>query len=310
MASLADLVLDADDLDELALEDEDLIRELEELNALRAARNPESAAASATCTPSARLSTPGKTAASLGKAAGLGNTAKASLADRIADGVDDVDREFQAMEKELQQQLLKYKEQCQAEPVVTASGTAGSRPASQSSALDKERPAAMPAEGGEEAGNDIATPELLHLRTEAAKMEENFPEVREVSHAAEQKPRDRRVRRVVNSYNGSREEVVESKEMTDMKQMLASLDVRMTAIQQKHSLHDGSDYKPASALPAAATRAIAELQAQNSHLRDRFSASDKRGLLQIDPSVFGAEEKPPKGMSASPQAEAAGYVAQ
>lgn len=305
MASLADLVLDADDLDELALEDEDLIRELEELNALRAARNPESAAASATCTPSARLSTPGKTAASLGKAAGLGNTAKASLADRIADGVDDVDREFQAMEKELQQQLLKYKEQCKAEPVVTVV-------ASVPDASGKEQLAAVPAEAAEEAGNDIATPELLHLRTEAAKMEENFPEVREVSQAAEQKPRDRRVRRVVNSYDGAREEVVESKEMTDMKQMLASLDVRMTAIQQKHSLHDGSDYKPASTLPAAATRAIAELQAQNSHLRDRFSASDKRGLLQIDPSVFGADEKekPLKGMSASPQADTAGYGGQ
>merc|ERR1719174_1691759 len=146
MACLADLVLGAGEVDELELEDEELARELEELKALRAAANPSSAAAPDLQSTSTVPRTPAAQQHS-----------KVSLADRISDDVDDVDREFQAMEDELQQQLLQYKEQCQGtSPVAAAQAppaaaapdaatTAGStswpsRPSSKESAHGKEQP--------------------------------------------------------------------------------------------------------------------------------------------------------------------------
>lgn len=307
MASLADLVLGAGEVDDLEVEDEDLIRQLEELKTLRAAVNPESAAASASCSPSARLSTPGKAGLRREQVSSAGYS-KASLADKIlanSDGVDDVDREFQAMEEELQQQLLKYKEQCQcAEPVPTVpassaadawSTTAGStswpsRPSSKSSAHGSKEQASSSTAAPDEPGSDVITPELLNLRAEAAQMEEVFPAVSEKSPDVVERPRNRRIRRAI--YEEGREEAPEDREMADMKQMLASLDSRMSAIQEKHALHDVLEHKPTHELTAAASRAIAELKAQNAHLRDRFQATDKRGLLRIEPSVFGATEKP------------------
>merc|ERR1712093_120274 len=87
--------------------------------------------------------------------------------------------------------------------------------------------------------------------------------------------------------------------MSDLKQMLSSLDVRMSAIQQKHEI---LEHTPSDTLKPATNRAIAELQAQNKHLRERFEASGKRGLLELDYSVFGAGEKPTKASSSTLQA--------
>jgi len=297
MASLADLVLGAGDLDELEIEDEDLTQQLEELNALRAAVNP--VLASAADSQSTNAVVPKKAVAAPPRD-------KVSLADKIlpsSDGVDDLDREFQVMEKELQQQLLKYKEQCQdsdrvavvqAPPAATAqdsSTTAGSsRPSSKSSA-HKEQALPSAAEV-EDPGSEEITPELLNLRAEAAQMQEVFPDPEAASHEAPARSRHRRVGRT--GYERSSDPAPDDFEIADLKQQLSGLDLRMGAIQQMHAMHDVRAAAEQAALPPAAARAVAELQAQNAHLRERFQASNKRGLLRLDGSFFGASaEKPP-----------------
>jgi hypothetical protein len=300
MAGLADLVLSAGGTDEFEVEDEDLIRQIEELKALRESVNPGSSSDS--CMPGVRSSTPAKVSAGYGTA---------SLADKIlasSDGADDIDQEFQAMEQELQEQMLKYKEQCQASQPATpaavtaqdASTTAGStswpsRPSSKSSALGKE-PASGCLADPEVPGVEAITPELLELRENAAKMEEAFPDAPTTSPDVEEKPRNRRIRRVARET--VREECPEDQETADMKQMLAGLDVRMSAIQQRHALHDPLEHTPQTSMPPAAARAVSELRAQNAYLRERFQSTDKKGLLDLDPKVFGIVEKAQKATGA------------
>lgn len=326
MASLADLVLDSNDLDELdKIEDEDLAREIQELNALREAVNPGSRPSTgATGAPAAAANSHTSNVAVPRKAAAARQREGLSLADKILDapdGVDDVDREFQSMEEELQQQLLKYKEQCEdserkaapqappAGPAQDASTTAGStswpsRPSSKSSAHGSKEAALPNAAGTEDAaGGEAITPELLNLRVDAERMEEAFPEPENLSHetpSQEAPTRSRRRRGGRAGYERSHDPAPEAHEIVDLKQQLSSLDIRMTAIQQKHAMHDdilNGASKPE--LPPAAARAVAELKAQNAHLRERFQAADKRGLLRLDGSLFGASsEKKPKGTTA------------
>jgi hypothetical protein len=335
MASLADLILTAPDVDDLEVDDEDVIRELEELSKLRAAVDPENRSVIAS-----RLPTPAKaiSASSQDKrplSGGYskptsetpvsGGYSKPSLADKIlsaSDGVDDIDKEFQAMEQELQQQLLKYKEQCQgaeqspAEKASaaaggsdprTAGGTSGpSRPSSKSSAVGKEPASATVDLGASTTGDEIlnpeiAAPELVSLRAEVAQMEEAFPEVEPENQDAENRPvRHRRIRRVDDSR---REDVPEDAETAEMKAMLSKLDSRMNTIQQKHAVCDPLQQTASTGLTPAASRAISELQAQNAHLLERFQTSGKRGLLKLDMCMFGAADKQAKGAGPVSQPE-------
>jgi hypothetical protein len=316
------LVLDAGEVDELELDDPDLARELEELEALRAAVTPKGLATSrapevaAASLPSARAATPGKPANTdpqergstvRSSKASLSATGGKSLADTISGGADDVDAEFQKMEQELQQQLAKYKEQCQAEPVTVApvapaDASTASRPSSKASARGKEQASASSVGAGEpdDQAEQAMTPELLNLRAEAAKLEEVFPDAAEdASKAAAPVTRNRRVRR--GGYNAVREEVPDDPEMLELKQTLSGLDLRMNAIKEMHALHD-RDSNTTTTVPPAAARAIAELQAQNSHLRERFKTMNKRGVLQLNASLFGAAEKAPKVVTPAPLA--------
>jgi hypothetical protein len=315
MASLADLVLGAGDPSELEVDDDDLIRELEELQKLRAETSSSSSSRPVTAN---IVSDHGR------KDSGEGATCREpSLADKIlsrSDGVDNMDREFEAMEQELQNQLLRYKEQCQgsdlAAPVEAAvvnhgqdaSTTAGStswpsRPSSKASASGKDQPLDQPLASranDDEPASEMITPELVGLRAEAAQLEEVFPDADGANDtvAADKPIRHRRVRRA--GYPSEREAAPQDREIADMKEMLAGLDVRMSAIQQRHALHDPFEHAAAAGLNSAAAKAITEMRAQNNHLRERFEATGKRGLLRLDPSLFGVAEKPTKGsMSAA-----------
>lgn len=320
MASLADLVLAGDDGDELELDDEDLAREIEELNALKAAASPAGAMQSRP----ASAAVPCKTVA-------VEQECKASLAEKILDapgGVDDVDREFQAMEQELEEQLLKYREQCQGAespaaarapvvPAQDASTTVGSgwttsfpsRPSSKASGHGKEHSAAagagMTETGGSqhsaasnsgmaETGGALETPELVNLREQAVQMDEAFPEPKVVS--TQEAPTRLRQRQGLRAgYDGSREPAPEDLAMANLKEQLSSLDCRMGAIQQKNAMHDDLNHATKHELPAAAARAVAELKAQNAHLRERFQSTDRRGLLRLDGSMFGASAEESRG---------------
>jgi hypothetical protein len=323
MPELADAIFSAEDIEkELALESQELLQELEQLRAQR-----ESASLARESRPSSRATRSDAVVAELPDGSSSASSAQAaapklevpprgaaaSLADHILASSDavDVDREFQAMEQELQQQLIKYKEQCQgvdcgavakdggAHAQAAAAGqdaatTAGSgswpsRPSSKSSALGKEQPTSNVANADLQAGEAV-TPELLNLRAEATRMEEVFPDATE---KAEELPapapmRHRRIRRTVRDT--SSEDIPEDPETADLRQVLGSIDVRLGVIQQKHAMHDVLERGPNSSTPTAAMKAIGELRAQNAHLRDRFQTSNKRGLLGIDATVFGVVE--------------------
>merc|ERR1712139_282726 len=101
------------------------------------------------------------------------------------------------------------------------------------------------------------------------KMQEAFPETEAGSQEdIVEAHRNRRMKRVPRDI--SKEEAPEDPEISNMKHMLASLDVRMGAIQQKHALHETTLQVNNANLTPAASRTIAELQAQNAHLRERF----------------------------------------
>lgn len=332
MPSLADAILDARDIeDEIEdIEDEELSRELQKLHELRQAlssangsrpssRGVQSHVVSNLVAPvvsepvvlSAREHINEQYAHS--QALESARTAPKSLADHI-NSADDVEREFEAMEQELQEQLVKYKEQCKeaeavrspiAEKVLSttvrslpdASMTARSAtfPSNSSCKLataTDEQQSACPSEAKEMAG-EIITPELLELREEAAKMEEAFPAAIEAeeSQAPTRKHRLRRMR------DNTRAEISEDPEIIDLTRLLGSLDTRLGSIQQKHSLFDvverDSGYA-SNVTSSTASKVISDMRAQNAHLRERFQASSKRGLLGLDASVFGAADSRPK----------------
>jgi hypothetical protein len=320
--SLANAILSAEDIEkELNADTEDLERELEKLRELRAAAagdfRPSSRATRPAESPDISPSIPDhQIAASIPEAPSRG--VAASLADQIlqSSDIDDVEKEFQAMEQELQQQLLKYKEQCQGvespaaakalqalnkdggvlapgvasgqdAATTVGSGSWPSRPSSESSA---KPPATSPTDPDLKGGNATA-PELLRLRAEASKMEDIFPELLDSTNNAEVPPlgtRHRRIRR--STRDTSREEVPEDPETQDLREFLGRLDVRLAGIQQRHAMQDVLEREDTSSGSSAAAKAIHELRAQNDHLRQRFQASDKRGLLGIDTAVFGASD--------------------
>jgi len=307
MSSLADLVVDLE-VDDLGLEDEELVREVEELKAQKEA---------------ARASTPSQAtaplaAANVKEASSLTTTTPkgSSLADQICGG--EVEHEFEAMERELQQQLLAYREQCQAAPTAPTSPEASpelkkdlapgalaeadrpttvgssswpSRPSSKASRAGKE---GQPAAGQEESGEaetgapPLSSPELESLREEAATMERVFPEA---EGGAEVQTR-RRYRNAGGSRGSAalaREQVPVDRDTEELRSKLEGLDVRLGAIQQQHAIHDTLMREAGDPNSSMASKAISELQAQNTYLRERMKEGGKtRGLLQLDRSKFGA----------------------
>jgi len=344
--SLADAVLSAEDIEnELNADTEELSLELKKLRELReaAARDfrPSSRATRLAEVSDVPSLVPDPPEATTSRQEAPPPVVAGSLADQIlasGDG-DDVEREFEAMEQELQQQLLKYKEQCQGveSPAAAralaalskdplrqqaaavssgqdaaaassgqdaaaatlgqdASTTAGSgswpsRPSSEASA---KRVTSSAAE--DDVQGDVNTPELLRLRAEASQLEDAFPDSAEAGSKAAELPARIRSRRIKNAAREAiREEAPDDPETADLREVLGKLDVRVSAIQQRHAMHESLERESnVSSNNAAAAKAINEMRAQNAHLRERFKAADKRGLLGIDASIFGASEPRPK----------------
>mmetsp|Transcript_56591 Transcript_56591/g.106633 ORF Transcript_56591/g.106633 Transcript_56591/m.106633 type:complete len:312 (+) Transcript_56591:70-1005(+) len=304
MPGIADLILSTEDSvdDDLSLEDPALARELEEL---RAQRRPDSAAATslpsqakpATGAPEASNASGGPNAARTDlppKAKGRTGSsqgARRSLADQIlsnSSGNDELDLEVEAMEQQLQQQLSEYKKQCQS-PAGGAAAQAAPRAATALAEPGSAQPTRDPpaAEESDAAGAQ-EPPELKDLRSQAAQLEEVFPE----SGDAEKKLVELRPRRQIHARATEREknrsEAPSDPEMLSLRNALENLDLKLRAVQKHSALQDPLQRQPVDGSNAGA-RVIAELQAQNAHLRERFKANGKERLLHLDHSLFGAE---------------------
>lgn len=321
MPGLADAILDAKDIeDEIEnIEDEELVRELEKVRELREALNSShgsrpnsSALPSLGASDSRPLVAPDREGLSSRGGAHIKDSdgqAPKSLADQI-NGADDVEREFEAMEQELQEQLVKYKAQCEGAelvqsptaervapaiplvvPEASSTSTSSLRPSScKTSVPNKEQPSSCPPDSEEPTG-EVITPELLELREEAAKMEEAFPAAES---NADELPRRKRITRTRDNKRG---EIPEDPEIIDLTRLLGSLDERLGSIQEKHGACDVLERESGYAsnvISSKASKVISDMRAQNAHLRERFQSSNKRGVLGLDASMFGAVESHPK----------------
>lgn len=301
------MILSAQDSvdDELSLDDPALARELEEL---RAQRRPDANAASPL--PSQVKPAKGDPEASNTGAhnagrndlssntkgrAGSSQGAKRSLADQIlgsSSGNDELELEFEAMEQQLQKQLLEYKKQCQS-PAGAAPGAAAAGPGSGQPTRDvKVDPRVAeesdPAKAHESQPREGEPPELINLRTQAAQLEEVFPESGDATSKIEEKRPMRRIRAGAAEREKNRSEAPADPEMLSLRNALENLDLKLRAVQKHSALQDPLQRQPVEGASAGA-RVIAELQAQNAHLRERFQVNGKEKLLHLDKSLFGAD---------------------
>lgn len=137
-----------------------------------------------------------------------------------------------------------------------------------------------------------APAELLELRGEVAVMEEAFPELPAAAAGQEAPARRRRPARTFDR-DAPREAVPLDLGFLEMKSALEELDVRLRAISSRQAILEPVCAPPQEpvALSAEAARAIAEVRAQNRHLRECMEQAAGRGgagLLSLDRSLFGA----------------------
>lgn len=128
--------------------------------------------------------------------------------------------------------------------------------------------------------------ELLRLQEEAARMEEAFPargDGEEAAYLAVRRPRADLSPAL--DLEEERQALPMDDKVADMQEMLEGLDARLQAIQQRKILQIASG--PKHEVPSHVSQAIAEMQAQNKHLRERMAAGTS-GRLNLDASLFKA----------------------
>eukprot|EP00930_Biecheleria_cincta_P064632 TRINITY_DN50249_c0_g1_i1.p1 TRINITY_DN50249_c0_g1~~TRINITY_DN50249_c0_g1_i1.p1 ORF type:complete len:301 (+),score=83.62 TRINITY_DN50249_c0_g1_i1:41-943(+) len=290
MPGLADLVLAEDEFD---LGDDGLAKELAELQARRSqltgedVEKPPDAPA-----PKAKLPAP--------------KAPRRSLADTVLASAGEtevaVDKELEAMERELQKHIDELRSQQRG----------GDRTFSSSSYKPATVPVAEPeatqesaaSPGGPEAGagehEPAPTEELHELRDLAAKMDEAFPEPDAAAgEEPSEAPRQATLTKLRTIEKPERGSAPIDEEVVNMKDCLEDLDIRLRALQKKQALLIPTS-EPDLESTSQCNKFIEEMRAQNQHLRERLQGERLKGRLDLDRGLFGATPQRP----AAPAAQA------
>lgn len=317
MPGLADIILasglnDDDGLDD-ALQDPELDRQLAELRAKRDVLEARQAAGGGgpSTLPAGggagasgggsdgqeggypRTSPSGRSEPSAGGAAAIGTQRQAaapsqragrSLADAVAE--QDVDGELEAMERELEQQLAEFRQQQRGSTApteeVSPDSASGGRTVEAATAT-----AAAPAT------------EIQTLMGEVALMEEAFPDA--VADGDPSAPAPARRRPLPTRVEQS-EPSPQEPGLLEMRTVLEDIESRLQSIHSRQVEHAPMpQYSSAPvAVSTEASRAIAEMQAQNKHLREclQVEATKSRGskgLWNVDRSLFAGKAQADSG---------------
>ncbi|CAE8593828.1 unnamed protein product, partial [Polarella glacialis] len=294
MPGIADLILAQEaEPDDLDIEDESLARELAELQARRRSHPAgnsnagsiqiNSAPAAAPVAPvepassgSRALSPPAGTPATGLSATGPIQQRGRSLADQIlashATSDNDVDTELEAMERELQQNLQDYRRQ-QLGPSATEEP-----PGAELGSLGPE--------DAELAGDQLSqkADELVQLRNMAARMDEAFPEMEEADAPdgnAEQAVAVPRRSALRNFDRVERDSAPLDEDWCDMKSALDDIEIRLRVMQSKEVLQIQKPDKDEDQEAPPSSAFVAEMQAQNKHLRELLASERKSHLLNL-----------------------------
>lgn len=208
------------------------------------------------------------------------------------DMCDPVDKELEAMERELHKQLQRYREAAPAASLVAHSATPY---APRGLAVGATQPGELVVEATRNARPDTdqreeEAAELSELRSLAARMDEIFPDadVKEASPA--EKPHAWQQRLLPSQEReANRAAAPTDPDTAELLLALEHFDIRLGALQSKEALHLRAVPQPG--LSAEAGRAVAELKAQNEHLRACLAAGGK-GPLNLDRSLFPGCDKP------------------
>eukprot|EP00927_Polykrikos_kofoidii_P036596 TRINITY_DN30893_c0_g1_i1.p1 TRINITY_DN30893_c0_g1~~TRINITY_DN30893_c0_g1_i1.p1 ORF type:complete len:370 (+),score=101.93 TRINITY_DN30893_c0_g1_i1:211-1320(+) len=315
---LADHILARED--SLDLEDKELARQLEELQARRREKEGKNPSKVATNKAPAVVKADVDAATASGKPRAVkfdgtpsvsGGVKGVSLADEILGRGDEnsADRELKAMEEELERGLSEYRKQLRgdkgaAEPVDKWSTTAPkaatasekeSRPAQPSSAGASADAPAILDDGAEKTAVAL---ELQTLMAEADEMDAAFPEAAgtegdaaaaAAAIAALPSPSAQRRQRLelLEKQLASQPEPPADETTLELKEALDGLEVRLKAVQQRQALHNEmqqADAALSAAKPAAGERIIDDIRAQNEHLRERMKSGS--GVWNLDKSRF------------------------
>lgn len=137
---------------------------------------------------------------------------------------------------------------------------------------------------------------LAALRQEAASMDAAFPSQDDPAAIqaakAAPKPKARREANWRSSREKDRKEAPMPDDILELQSLLNDVDVRLQGISDRQDLNERQAMRGEHASVEGA-RAIAELQKQNAHLRDRLADPKKGGLLELDRSVFGLVDTKP-----------------
>lgn len=74
----------------------------------------------------------------------------------------------------------------------------------------------------------------------------------------------------------------EDTEVSEFKNLLDQLDLRLRALQSKEALKLPLDEAPASVVPKAVTETLESLRSQNRYLREQLSSERRKGRLDLD----------------------------
>lgn len=287
MPGLADLVLGED---EFNLEDDGLAKELAELQARRAQltgkaveEQPSDAPA-----PAPKAKPPARPPPA----------PRRSLADTILATAGEaevaVDKELEAMERELQKHLEELRVQQRGDAKTSSSSSY--KPATAPVAAPEPAQESAVGPGGPEAGAgepESAPAELHELRDLAAKMDEAFPEPDaadggEVSEA----PLQATLTKIRSFEKPERSSAPIDEEVAGMKDCLENLDVRLRVLQSKQeALIPASE--PQAESKNSSSKLIEEMRAQNRHLRERLQGERLKSRLDLDTGLFGVESQSP-----------------
>lgn len=231
--------------------------------------------------------------------------------------------ELQAMEQELERQLQEYRQAAASTPPGAAANGRTASAAVSLAATGGLGEAGWSTSAAKRLGGTMSTAqleseevpgELRDLRAAAAEMESFFPAAAEEADSAEaaapsasgeasepgeacvgDKAGDRVkaiARRGREGDRGTREEGPPDPEVVELRSVLDDLDVRLRAIHSREAMHTAElqhrQQQAEAATAASHSRAVAEMQAQNDHLRACFAATGGKGLLCLDRGVFGA----------------------
>ncbi|CAE7188168.1 HERC1 [Symbiodinium pilosum] len=255
MPSLADVVLAQEEPD---LEDEALNAELASLAALRAQRQQREREARP---PSARGTLPHEaqpqSEATQVRFSGVNADALLSRAEQAENAVD---KEIEAMDRELQRQVAEFRKQQRRD----------SQPSCEEEGASLTDPAPFPPD----ILDSIDSAELRELKDLAAKMDEAFPD-----EGAPYPPA------AVDGFEVPEAES-EDTEVTEFKKLLDQLDVRLRALQGKEALKLPLDEAPESFIPKAVTDTLQELRSQNQYLRKSLESERRKGKLDLDSTLL------------------------